>query len=253
MRPSRRRSRNARGNSRAHAAPPRARGRSSRAGRPRNRRTPARAIDRARDAGRAAGLPSRLIASWNPPWTRSAPTSHHSGSATSNSQRRSAAASVAISLMRPSHERGLARRPHWRQRARDHDLLEGSWHFSFYTARSGVEPSANRRRGRLDSRAGKDEACQAPVLVTGAAGFIGMHVARRLLADGNDVVGLDNLNAYYDPRLKEARLAELKASSELPVREHRHRRPQGDGGRCLRRIAFRMSSISRRKPACGIR
>jgi UDP-glucuronate 4-epimerase len=50
-----------------------------------------------------------------------------------------------------------------------------------------------------------------PVLVTGAAGFIGMHVARRLLSDGHEVVGLDNLNAYYDPRLKEARIAELKA------------------------------------------
>jgi UDP-glucuronate 4-epimerase len=41
-----------------------------------------------------------------------------------------------------------------------------------------------------------------PVLVTGAAGFIGRHVARRLLSDGHEVVGLDNLNAYYDPRLK---------------------------------------------------
>lgn len=48
-----------------------------------------------------------------------------------------------------------------------------------------------------------------PILVTGAAGFIGYHVARRLLRDGHTVVGLDNLNAYYDPALKEARLAEL--------------------------------------------
>lgn len=48
------------------------------------------------------------------------------------------------------------------------------------------------------------------VLVTGAAGFIGYHVARRLLEGGRRVVGLDNLNAYYDPSLKEARLAELE-------------------------------------------
>jgi UDP-glucuronate 4-epimerase len=49
----------------------------------------------------------------------------------------------------------------------------------------------------------------APILVTGAAGFIGFHVARRLLQSGKAVVGLDNLNAYYDPKLKDARLAEL--------------------------------------------
>ena len=48
-----------------------------------------------------------------------------------------------------------------------------------------------------------------PILVTGAAGFVGFHVARLLLADGRDVVGIDNLNTYYDPKLKEARLAEL--------------------------------------------
>jgi UDP-glucuronate 4-epimerase len=46
-------------------------------------------------------------------------------------------------------------------------------------------------------------------LLTGVAGFIGFHVARRLLADGHRVVGVDSLNAYYDPRLKEARLAVL--------------------------------------------
>jgi UDP-glucuronate 4-epimerase len=50
---------------------------------------------------------------------------------------------------------------------------------------------------------------EGPVLVTGAAGFIGFHVARRLLQGGRAVVGLDNLNAYYDPKLKEARRCEL--------------------------------------------
>ena len=50
------------------------------------------------------------------------------------------------------------------------------------------------------------------ILVTGAAGFIGFHVARTLLAEGRRVVGLDNLNAYYDPSLKQARLAILRAS-----------------------------------------
>ncbi len=48
------------------------------------------------------------------------------------------------------------------------------------------------------------------VLVTGVAGFIGFYVAQRLLADGRRVVGIDNLNSYYDPRLKEARLEILK-------------------------------------------
>ncbi len=48
------------------------------------------------------------------------------------------------------------------------------------------------------------------LLVTGAAGFIGYHVSRRLLERGERVVGLDNLNEYYDPKLKEARLAQLR-------------------------------------------
>jgi UDP-glucuronate 4-epimerase len=54
-----------------------------------------------------------------------------------------------------------------------------------------------------------------PVLVTGAAGFIGFHVARRLLRDGRDVVGLDNMNTYYDPVLKEARRTELARSNRF--------------------------------------
>jgi UDP-glucuronate 4-epimerase len=49
-----------------------------------------------------------------------------------------------------------------------------------------------------------------PVLVTGVAGFIAFHLARRLLSDGRQVFGIDNLNDYYDPRLKRARVKELK-------------------------------------------
>ena len=49
------------------------------------------------------------------------------------------------------------------------------------------------------------------VLVTGAAGFIGMHVSKLLLERGDEVVGIDNLNDYYDPNLKLARLEQLAA------------------------------------------
>ncbi|MFN7752502.1 MAG: NAD-dependent epimerase [Pseudomonadota bacterium] len=77
------------------------------------------------------------------------------------------------------------------------------------------------------------------VLVTGCAGFIGMHTAERLLARGDAVIGIDNLNDYYDPRLKQARLARLAdrpgftfsrvdiadaAALEACFREHRPQR-----------------------------
>jgi UDP-glucuronate 4-epimerase len=51
------------------------------------------------------------------------------------------------------------------------------------------------------------------ILVTGCAGFIGMHVSRRLLDAGHEVVGIDNINTYYDPTLKEARLGLLRPNS----------------------------------------
>jgi len=51
------------------------------------------------------------------------------------------------------------------------------------------------------------------ILITGAAGFIGFYLSKKLLKDGFEVVGIDNLNDYYDPALKKARLAEIPAGS----------------------------------------
>jgi UDP-glucuronate 4-epimerase len=56
------------------------------------------------------------------------------------------------------------------------------------------------------------------ILVTGTAGFIGFHVARRLLDRGEQVVGIDNLNRYYDPRLKQARLSQLEGHRNFAFR-----------------------------------
>ena len=53
------------------------------------------------------------------------------------------------------------------------------------------------------------------ILLTGAAGFIGFHTARKLLERGDEVVGLDNLNDYYDPNLKRARLAMLEKHAKF--------------------------------------
>ena len=57
------------------------------------------------------------------------------------------------------------------------------------------------------------------ILVTGAAGFIGSHVTRRLITDGHEVVGIDNLNDYYDVNLKRARLALLEPLSGFSFRK----------------------------------
>ncbi len=89
-------------------------------------------------------------------------------------------------------------------------------------------------------------------MVTGAAGFIGFHIARRLLAEGRDVVGLDNLNDYYDPALKQARLDILRADPRFDfVQADLADRP---GSRsCLQNTGLRRWSIWQPRPACAIR
>jgi UDP-glucuronate 4-epimerase len=76
--------------------------------------------------------------------------------------------------------------------------------------RSAARSFASRRAGRTTCNVQEMRENVSHTLVTGAAGFIGYHVARQLLERGDRVVGLDNLNDYYDPTLKQARLAELE-------------------------------------------
>lgn len=60
------------------------------------------------------------------------------------------------------------------------------------------------------------------ILITGTAGFIGFHLAKRLLERGDTVVGIDNINDYYDTDLKYARLAETGISRDDIARSERH-------------------------------
>ena len=53
------------------------------------------------------------------------------------------------------------------------------------------------------------------ILITGSAGFIGFHLARKLISEGWQVIGIDNLNDYYDPKLKEDRLAILQKHKDF--------------------------------------
>lgn len=59
-----------------------------------------------------------------------------------------------------------------------------------------------------------------PILVTGAAGFIGFHVSRRLAEAGREVIGVDNLSPYYDPKLKQARLQQLAGGKNFKFVRH---------------------------------
>ena len=55
------------------------------------------------------------------------------------------------------------------------------------------------------------------ILVTGTAGFIGFHLARRLIADGHLVIGFDGMTPYYDVSLKERRLASLRQPMAIAI------------------------------------
>src|SRR5262249_62174357 len=70
-------------------------------------------------------------------------------------------------------------------------------------------PGLTTRRESWSLAFGRNNAESMPILVTGAAGFIGYHVSAALLARGESVIGVDTVNDYYDVALKEGRLAQL--------------------------------------------
>ncbi len=88
-------------------------------------------------------------------------------------------------------------------------------------------------------------------LVTGAAGFIGYHTAQALLDRGDEVIGLDNLNTYYDVKLKEARLSRLQGAQRLCFPQAGSHRPCRHGAPVRRDASRNASFISRPKP--GVR
>ena len=93
----------------------------------------------------------------------------------------------------------------------------------------------------------------ANVLVTGAAGFIGFHLSKRLLDGGARVVGLDNLNPYYSVKLKEDRLAQLQGRTGFELRPARSGRPGGHGAAFRRTSVSTSSSTWPPRPACATR
>lgn len=90
------------------------------------------------------------------------------------------------------------------------------------------------------------------VLVTGTAGFIGNALARRLLDQGHDVVGIDNLNDYYERQLKRDRLAAYHPAHDLPICVLIWRIVMVSTGH-FRIFVHNASSISQRRLASGIR
>src|SRR5262249_62238499 len=73
----------------------------------------------------------------------------------------------------------------------------------------------SRRPAQLAKRGGSASDGKMLCLVTGCAGFIGFHVTQYLLDRGERVIGIDNLNAYYDVALKQARLAQLRGRARF--------------------------------------